>query len=211
MNLGLSLSLGSRSGAGGAAPITGFVAGTQGSTTGLSTILTTPAEAQTGDCILMLGASNTGGNEVTPGAGWSTPVNTVGLSFAHRVHDGSASYTFTVGSSILHSVLIIFIRGYNFGIAGAAFSAGVTDPVANSITVAVANSININLVASAGGGVAWSMPAGWTARTATSAGRSIASFTRDALVGAGALAGVTATRTAGASGGRAIQVALSPV
>lgn len=208
MNLGLSPDLGSRRNA---ASITGFIGSAVVDNTGTSTVVNMPVTAQSGDFIVMLGASNTAGNEVTPPAGWSTPVNTGGLSFAYRTHDGSPSYTFTVGGSIQHTVLIVVVRGYSFGVAGAAFSALAADPVASSITVPANNSLNLNLVASTAGGISWSMPAGWTARTASNTGRSVGAFQRDALVASGVLAGTTATRTAGAASGRALQLTLSPV
>lgn len=210
MNLGLKLGLGSRATGGGSPPVTGFVAVTRGSANGTSTTLTVPVGVQSGDTILMLGVSSGAGNEVTPPAGWSTPVNTGGYSFAHRAHAGAADYAFTVGSTTLHSVLILFFRGYTVGVAGTAFSGLLADPVPSAVTVPNADSINVALVGSISAGVEWSAPAGWTLKDAGSNNRSIAAFQRDALVGTGPLAGATFTRTAGATNGRAIQVALSP-
>lgn len=191
--------------------IVGYVASAVGSTNGTSTTIIVPAGVQTGDVILMLGMSSGAGNEVTPPGGWAAPVNTGGYSYSSFTHAGAADYTFTVGVSALHTVLLLFYRGFTVGAAGVAFSGLAADPTPNSITVPVNNSLNVTLVGSIGSGVEWAAPVGWTRRLHASTDRSVAGFERDARVASGLLAGATFVRNLGATNGRAIQISLSPV
>jgi hypothetical protein len=196
-------------GGGGPAPISGFVAAVRGSITGTSLTLTVPEGVQAGDCAMMAGVSSNvpSSNEVAPGSGWSTPVNTAGFSFAHRVHDGSATLTFTVPSSVLFTVMLVFVRGGTFGKANTAWSGLAANPVPADLADVAANSLNFTFVGAINSGVMWGMT-DWTSRSAGNANRSSAAFERNVRV-SGAVAGVAAVRNAGGTNGRALQAAIT--
>jgi hypothetical protein len=209
MNLGLSLTLGSQGVANGS--IVGFIgAASGGAGSGTSSVVAASGDWEVGDVLIAYGIASLANPHNTP-SGWTQVVTGNGYTLFHRLHDGSASYTFTTSASVAQAVQIVAHRGYAFGAASALTSAGV-NPTPPSLSVAANDSVVLQIVAAQAADVTWSMAAGWTQRaTYGASSRSIRSFQRDALAASGALAGSTMTRSTGSVTGVAVAVSLSPV
>jgi hypothetical protein len=192
-------------------PINGWVANSSNSaSSGTGLVLTVPAGAAAGDLLVVHSLSSLSNPHSAP-AGWTAGPTSSGHSLFYRTWDGvTPSFTFTTPASVAQSALMQVWRGYAFGVSST-FSIGTTNQTPQTITVPANSSISVQVVSSNAVANSYSMPAGWTARGAVTSNRLLMAFQRDAKVAAGALPGVTMTRTTGTSNGAGLQYALSPI
>lgn len=189
----------------------GYVASSVTSvSSGTSITINVPIGAAAGDLLVVWAVSGTGADFNTP-AGWTDRLTSSGFAVRSLgAWDGSTgNYTFTMAASSPAAVIMMAFKNFDFDQVST-LSSATANPTPGSITVGENGCINFTLVGGVGASRTYSMPAGWTARNSNTTSRSVAAFQRDALVNAGALAGVQATLVSGTGNSRAVQFSVGP-